>query len=422
MNQPSLRPIRYALGAVLVLFGVALAPAAQAGAAGKPTRSRTRSRSLSPEERRIRELEAQRGKVRANKARAAARVNALKSTDEQIQAALDDLSVHVASTTARLDDARRAAESAEADLAAATEAEATAAAQLEALRGRIRKQAVEVFVSGGRDDSWSIYSARTATDATNRKTLLEFRASLNLDSMEDFRTVQENLAIARSRAADASERAKRHRSAVTRRLAQLKEAEAEQEKFAAQVDERIDAALAEADSLAGLDKGLSDQIVSQQSALAKRVAAVRRRGPTSSGGTARTFASAGGAGIVTVQGIRVASSIASQLDALLNAARADGIELGGGGYRDPAGQIAVRRNNCGSSNYAIYHAPASSCSPPTARPGSSMHEQGLAVDFTSGGRTLSRGSAGYAWLKAHGGSYGFRNLPSEPWHWSTNGN
>ena len=82
----------------------------------------------------------------------------------------------------------------------------------------------------------------------------------------------------------------------------------------------------------------------------------------------------------------------------------------------------MRRNNCGSSHYAIYEAPASSCSPPTARPGSSMHERGLAIDFTQGGSTLSRGSSGFAWLKANAGSFGFRNLPSEPWHWSTNGN
>ena len=117
----------------------------------------------------------------------------------------------------------------------------------------------------------------------------------------------------------------------------------------------------------------------------------------------------------------VSASIASNLQALLAAAQADGINFGGGGYRDPAGQIAVRRNNCGSSNYAIYEAPASSCSPPTARPGTSMHERGLAVDFTQGGSTLTRGSSGFAWMKANAGRFGFQNLPSEPWHWSTNG-
>ena len=115
-------------------------------------------------------------------------------------------------------------------------------------------------------------------------------------------------------------------------------------------------------------------------------------------------------------------SIASNLQALLSAASAAGIHLSGGGYRDSAGQINTRRNNCGSSHYAIYEMPASQCSPPTARPGSSMHERGLAIDFTQGGGTLTRSSSGFHWLKANASRYGFFNLPSEPWHWSTNGN
>ena len=52
-----------------------------------------------------------------------------------------------------------------------------------------------------------------------------------------------------------------------------------------------------------------------------------------------------------------------------------------------------------------------------------MHEQGLAVDFTWNGSVISsRSSPAFQWLAAHAGSYGFYNLPSEPWHWSVNGN
>jgi hypothetical protein len=91
--------------------------------------------------------------------------------------------------------------------------------------------------------------------------------------------------------------------------------------------------------------------------------------------------------------------------------------LSGGGYRDPAEQIALRRAHCGSSYYAIYQMPSSSCRPPTARPGSSQHEVGLAIDFSPCGY----GSAQYNWLKAHAAQYGFYNLPSESWHWSTTG-
>ena len=126
--------------------------------------------------------------------------------------------------------------------------------------------------------------------------------------------------------------------------------------------------------------------------------------------------------IVTVQGIiTVNTQIASQLDALLTAAKADGITFGGGGYRDPAAQIAVRKSNCGTSHYDIYEKPSSQCSPPTAIPGTSMHERGLAIDFTVGGKTLSKGGAGFQWLSVHAAEYGLKNFPKEAWHWSTNG-
>jgi len=117
----------------------------------------------------------------------------------------------------------------------------------------------------------------------------------------------------------------------------------------------------------------------------------------------------------------VHESIADELLALLNAAEADGISLSGGGYRSASSQIRLRRAHCGTSDYAIYQMPSSQCRPPTARPGNSMHERGLAIDFTQGGRTLRRGSSGYNWLVNNAARFGLRNLPSEPWHWSTNG-
>jgi zinc D-Ala-D-Ala carboxypeptidase len=133
-----------------------------------------------------------------------------------------------------------------------------------------------------------------------------------------------------------------------------------------------------------------------------------------------------GSGLVTVGGITVASSLGPNLQALLDAARADGIVLGGHGWRSMEAQARLRiANGCRD----VYTAPASSCRVPTAIPGSSEHERGLAIDFTWQGRTIcyplsSRscsGNAAFDWLKANAGKYGLRNLPSEAWHWSTTG-
>ena len=92
----------------------------------------------------------------------------------------------------------------------------------------------------------------------------------------------------------------------------------------------------------------------------------------------------------------------------------------GSGRRSPEAKIELRRAHRGSSNYAIYYMPAPQCSPPTARPGSSMHERGLAIDFScNGGGAIRYGNSCWNWLAAHANDYGLYNLPSEPWHWST---
>jgi probable HAF family extracellular repeat protein len=126
--------------------------------------------------------------------------------------------------------------------------------------------------------------------------------------------------------------------------------------------------------------------------------------------------------LATVRGITVSTAIATQIDQLVAAAEADGLALTGSGYRDRARQIELRRAHCGNNMYAIYMMPASQCSPPTARPGTSMHERGLAIDFSCDGELIrERSNPCFVWLAEHAASYGLWNLPSERWHWSTNG-
>jgi len=126
--------------------------------------------------------------------------------------------------------------------------------------------------------------------------------------------------------------------------------------------------------------------------------------------------------IVSVRGIQVARQIASQVEALLAAAEADGVKLSGGGYRSIERQIELRKQNCGSSHYDIYEKPSSQCSPPTAPPGRSQHEKGLAIDFTYNGQGIeTRDNPGFQWLASNAARFGLKNLPSEPWHWSVDG-
>ena len=388
----------------------------------------------------IQQLQRQRDEVRQKKASQASQVNVLQASDAEVSAALSTLSSNVSAQQDRVEEAERAVAQATSEQKAAEAAQAQKQKELDEITAQMKESAVEAYVSMGSGDTFATLGADDINDAVNKRTLLSMRASKDIDLAERYRSVQEDLETQRATAAAAAERARSNQTAVEDRLDELSDAYQAQQAFAAQVEQRLDSALAEADSLATLDAGLSKSIAGKQAELAKAVAAqqaaqsARARSTSSAGGAVIKGGSSGGGGggaapnivgsgsIVSVGGIRVHQSIAGNLQRLLSAASAAGFNFGGGGYRDPAGQIATRRNNCGSSNYAIYEMPASSCSPPTARPGTSMHERGLAVDFTQGGSTLTRGSSGFAWMKANASSYGFFNLPSEPWHWSTNGN
>jgi hypothetical protein len=156
---------------------------------------------------------------------------------------------------------------------------------------------------------------------------------------------------------------------------------------------------------------------------------------TGIGGTATDSipCSTGGGQVVQAPGnvpIRICSvgpyvvdtTLAPGVAAMLAASKAAGLDLGGGAYRSNAEQIATRRQNCGPTDYDIYDKPSGQCSPQTARPGTSMHEWGLALDITSNGLLIrSHSNPACRWLQANAGLYGLRNLPGEPWHWSSNG-
>ncbi|NLA36066.1 MAG: hypothetical protein GX868_10330 [Actinobacteria bacterium] len=418
------RMIRVVAASLLVSF--AAAPfASPATIAGADTSSSAASAKL-------KELQTQRDRLRNQKANAASNVNVLQSQDADLEKALATLRANVESEASLLEDAEQAAVAADQRAQESLAAESQAEAELVELNEQIKEQARRAYAQGSvQDDPLQLLTENSLTDASRKRTYRSAQALSGADAVEHYRTIQANLLSAREEAQSASSAAQSHRAAVAERLTKLESAQDEHERLAAEVESRIERAMAEAASLESLDSTLAGQISSQQTVLANAVAkeraaaAARARavGATtrpSSGGSAGPVASSGE--ITTVGGIRVHNSIAGNLQSLLNAASADGINFGGGGYRDSAGQIATRRNNCGSSSYAIYEMPSSSCSPPTARPGSSMHERGLAIDFTQGGRTLTRSSAGYGWLKANAAQYGFYNLPSEPWHWSTNGN
>ena len=121
--------------------------------------------------------------------------------------------------------------------------------------------------------------------------------------------------------------------------------------------------------------------------------------------------------------INVCKSISNNLTYMINAAKRESISLSGYGFRSKAKQEEKRSANCGGS--ANIYVKNAKCTPPTAIPGTSNHESGLAVDFRCNGKSMTvsggENSICFKWLKTNALKYNFKNLASESWHWSVDG-
>ncbi len=402
------------------------------------------------------DTQSQRDDVREQRHEVEAQIDVLQASDAEINDVLDGLDADIAAQQSALDDAQAVRAAAQADLRAAQAKLDAARHDVDTLQHAIQEMAVASYIHPPTADFVLSLEADSFSDALLQRSYLDARAKRDLDLL-DLLERAERVAAGRAAAVEvAAADAARAVDATRAALDELRQEQDRQQVFANRLQDRIDASLAEAAVLADMDTQLSDQIKAEQAALIERIPAppvveavsvaapvtttTTTSPPTTAstsgaGGTTTTTAStttttrpssppSGGStpSLRTVQGITVNADIAEDVDALLTAAAGDGIDLSGWGYRSSDSQIALREAHCGSTEYDIWEKPASQCSPPTAIPGRSMHEQGRAIDFTYEGRTItSRSSPAYIWLDGHASSYGLFNLPSEPWHWSTNG-
>jgi LAS superfamily LD-carboxypeptidase LdcB len=401
--------LRRAAGPVLAVLGLLAGSLAVSLAAPDVARADTAS---------------ERAEVQRKRAAVAAEIDTLRATNAQVEAALSALNTNVATQTAALRDAERRSAEADAALARATELVVAKQAEIAALDRSVKELAVETFIrppsSATLVDS---LESETIGEAELKQSLLEAKSASQFDALDQLDRAREDLEIAEAAAEDAAAAAERQQAAVDARLDEVTIARDQQAKVVADVQTRLDRQLSEAAFLEEQDKALSAKLRAEQARLAALAAAqeaANRRAARSAGPV--TISITGSGSIVSVRGIRIHRSMADNLANLLSAAESDGISLSGWGYRDSQRQVELRRQNCGTSNYAVYQMSPSACRPPTARPGQSNHERGLAVDFTYNGRTIkSRSSPAFQWLRSNAARYGFYNLPSEPWHWSVNG-
>lgn len=401
---------------------------------------------------------AERERVRTERAQAAVRIDVLRADRNDITTALRDLDVEVRGQERALGDAQDELDAAEAARVRAQKGIRSARTRLARLRAQMVRQAIEAYTSPAEDPLGVVLESSDPSEAVRRQAIVKAGTDRDADITDRVRAAQNDLEAQRRAAAAAATRARAKKAEVSDRLAKVKRARAQKADLARRVQQRVNAEVARAIRLGTRDRTLSRQILREQAAIqarlaadraerirrqreADRAAAVRANAPpppapvnppvdddgnesaplaptpapaVSPGGTG-----SGGVSLCFVAGDSINCQIAEQVRSMVAAAAADGVGIAiNSGYRDPAQQIALRRQNCGSSEDAIYEMPSSQCSPPTARPGTSNHELGLAMDLDN---CRSRGTACYRWMAANASRFGFANLPAEPWHWSVDG-
>jgi LAS superfamily LD-carboxypeptidase LdcB len=358
-------------------------------------------------------------------------IDATRAADQDVSAALSSTGGELEHQRLRVADTDRGVASAEAALAAARDAVAAAKANKERAAAQLREAAVDSYVRPPLDGQIDQLLTTEPDKAEVRAALARSALRTTADALDQMRAAQQDLERAEARADAAELDAHKQRVDAEARLVELDLAHQRQEDLVADVETRLDHLLSEAATLQSRDANLAAQITQREAALAAQAAAAAAQAaaatqphahPPSDLPQVLAYRSSGNVALATVGGIEVAAEIADQLGRMIAAAAADGITLEGGGWRSPDEQISIRMEVCGTSDYAIWEMPSWECSPPVARPGRSMHDQGLAIDFTADGDLIrSHSHPAFVWLASNAERFGFYNLPSEPWHWSTTG-
>lgn len=322
-----------------------------------------------------------------------ARSNALTASDKQLTSSLDALATVETRRVSALEDAQRREREAQRRVTLAQGNVSRAKERVAAAQKLLATSALRQYAGIGTNDVLDTLSAPDTNSADRYGVYARLAAGANADGVDRLRSARQDEDLALTLEKEQSRRAKQARATRATSLADVRAAKRDRERITASIENRLERSLAEAEALASIDGKVSAELTRRQNALIAairadeaRLAQLRARlgkgakagsGGSGSGVYADTPTSGPlvsppgpqSGSIVSVSGVSVDASIASQLRSLIAAAAADGISLSGGGYRNHANQIALRRARCGSSDFAIFQARASSCRPPTARPG-----------------------------------------------------
>ncbi len=429
------------------VLGMLLAVAvAVAGAAG-PVAAQSDEEIIDRSKRIVEDREANREELQRVAEAATENLDAATAEAEELIDALNKAQAAVDAQQTALNEAERAVADAELVVQEAEIRIAELEEELLSTQEGLLKAVIESYVSFQAPTGTLSVLGADPWENAHEEALAGFATGSGIDDLDDLRRLGEELERWRLQAAGAAAEAETRRREANIVLADLLEAVDREAVLSVEAEERVDRRLVEVQLIRQQDAELAAEIEAAEreisAALARQRAAEEarrraeeearrkaeeeaRRRAEEEGRAPEPVATVGPDGVnftlVWVRGYEVNSQIADDVDGLVGALEAEGFDMGGWGYRTHEEQIKLRRGNCGTSEWAIWQQPSSTCRPPTARPGRSNHEKGLAIDFTESGRLVtSRSSAVFQALQRLAPQFNLKNLPSEPWHWSVDG-
>ena len=213
------------------------------------------------------EARREREQVLQQKAQAASRLDTLRSTDAQVEAALADLDAHLRTARAQAIAATQAAEVARAELTAAQARLEEARKRIATLHKQVVDRAVEAYISP-RSDAWGeVLSARDLGDLAQRQALLDSVAAHDMDVLDELDAAEEDLAEQEAQLKVLDEKACEREAAAEAALASVAAARAEKARLAAASDQRIAGQIAEIEAL-GAASGRLEAVIREAEAAA----------------------------------------------------------------------------------------------------------------------------------------------------------
>jgi murein DD-endopeptidase MepM/ murein hydrolase activator NlpD len=223
--------------------------------------------------------------VRAAKARAAAQLNGLKASDDQLEKAVAALATQVRAQNAKVASAQQAVNVADAAVKDAETKIASTEAEITTLQTAVVDRAVAAYVRPQQSALAGLSEAKSLEDASRRQSMLRQVANSDRDILDQLRATKEDLGIEREKAAAAKEVAAQRRAAAAQTLASYKSNLAEKARLEAALDSRIRAVTGEIEAISREDAAIQALINSEAARAAAAARASRNAaGANDSGG------------------------------------------------------------------------------------------------------------------------------------------